>query len=433
MIARILEALAGRVTAADAVVKTDDTLSLSISPDGDTRVTASRSQVSHLRVAWQGRIGFASASGEASSELVGRAMASATSGEELDLFLPAAAPLPAVYARAPQAAAADPAVLSGLARALAERLSRNSRRVEAWAERSYGSVQVANTRSVLAGYEVTLAGVGAVVESIGAGSAPPCRVHTSATGLPTLLDVEGLVSEVDRRLDCPLLPSPATPPPSPPVCLGPRAVATFLRPLRAALTGYEALLGASPFRGRIGELVADERFSLTDDPLVAGRPGTRPVDDDGVVSRRVVLIEHGRLMACASDLLVGARAQVPSTGHAWRLPHAAPRVGLTNLRIEPGPLGREALLAGMGAGLLIEDLDWGAGANPLAGTIALRAPWSYLVEGGTVWGRLEGVTLSGNIFEALNRIVEIGADATWIGAQCLPSIVVEGLSYTYRS
>ncbi len=426
MIGRILDALAGRVTAADAVVKTDDTLTLSISPDGDTRVAGARSQISHLRVSRQGRIGFASATGDQGSELVGRAMAGAASGEELELFLPAPAPLPVVVTRAPQAAAADAATLRGLARALYERLVRTNRRVEVWAERSTGMVQVANTRSVLSGYEVTLAGVGAVVESIGAESAPPCRVYASGVSLPTLQDVELLVAEVDRRLDPPIVGS-APSLSDVPVCLAPRAVAMLLRPLRAALTGYEALLGRSPLRGCMGDLVFDEKLSLTDDPLAPGRPGSRPVDDDGVVSRRLPLIERGRLTGVASDLLVGSRAQVPSTGHAWRLPNAAPRVGLTNVRMEPGADGRDTLLAAMGRGLFIEDLEWGAGANALAGTIRLRAPWAYLVEGGTVRGRLEGVVLSGNVFEALNNIRAIGGDPTWIGAQELPTMIVEGL------
>ena len=427
MIGRILDALAGRVAAADAVVKTDDTLTLSISPEGDTRVAGSRSQLSYLRGARKGRIGFASATGDESSELVGRAMAGAASGEELELFLPAPAPLPVVVTCAPQAAAADAAVLHELARALSQRLARTYRRVEVWAERSTGTVQVANTRSVLAGYDVSLAGIGAVVESIGAESAPPCRVHCGGVALPTLGDVERLVEEVDRRLNPKVLGSAGSLSDLP-VCLAPRALATLLRPLRAALTGYEALLGRSPLRGRRGEQVFGEELSLSDDPVAPGRPGSRPVDDDGVVSRRFPLIERGRLAGLASDLMVGARAQVPSTGHAWRSPNAAPRVGLTNLRMEPGAGNRETLLAGMGRGVLIEDLEWGAGANALPGIIALRAPWAYLVEGGAVRGRLEGVVVSGNVFDALNRIVTIGGDLMWVGAQELSSAVVEGLT-----
>ena len=429
MIARVLDALAPRVSGADLVVKGDETLTLAIAPDGDSRVTSSHSRHAHLRVAREGRVGYASTESDDAGELIGRALAAASSGGEVELFLPAPAPLPEVACRSPQAAAADLATLDGLARQLLERLRRNDRRVEVWAERSAGAVQVANTRGVLAGYEMTLAGLGAVVESIGAGGAPPCRVHSVACALPGLPELERLVMDLERRLDPPLL-GPLALPPTLPVCLAPRAVATLLRPLRAALAGYEAWLGASPLRGRLGEQVFDEKLSVSDDPLAPGRPGARPLDDDGVVSRRLTLVERGRLLGFLADLEVGARAGIPSTGHSWRSPRAAPRVGFTNFCLLPGIEGRATLLTMMGRGLLIEDLQWGGGPNPLAGGLSCRAPWAYLVEGGTVRGRLEGVVLSGNVFSALARLGAIGNDATWVGAACVPTLLVEGLGTT---
>jgi PmbA protein len=81
----------------------------------------------------------------------------------------------------------------------------------------------------------------------------------------------------------------------------------------------------------------------------------------------------------------------------------------------------------MGKGVLIEELEWGRGPNPLSGTIALRAPWAYLVEGGRVRGRLEGVVLSGNVYQALRTVGAVGSDATWIGAMGLPSLLLDGM------
>ncbi|HEV8600530.1 MAG TPA: metallopeptidase TldD-related protein [Gemmatimonadales bacterium] len=432
MIGRILERLAARVSAADTVVKADDTLSLAISADGDSRATSARSRTTHLRLLHDGRVGHAWTSGEEAEELIERAFASAGSGGALELLLPAPAPLPEVVSRAPHAAAADVVTLDRLARALFERLQHSGRRVEVWAERAVGSVQVANTRGVHAGYQATLAGVGAVVESLGAGWAPPCRVRAVSVVLPELPDIERLVSEVETRLSPPLLDSVQLPA-APAVCLAPRAAATFLRPLRAALLGYEAWLGSSPLRGRLGDRLFDEKLSLTDDPLAPGRPASRPIDDDGVVSRRVPLIERGRPISFLADLEIGARAQVPSTGHAWRTPSAASRVGFTNLRITPGIESRATLLTMMGRGLLIEDLEWGGGPNPLTGTLALRAPWCYLVEGGVVRGRIDGVLLSGNVFKALAQLPALGSDATWIGALYTPSMLVEGLTVAIKA
>ena len=90
----------------------------------------------------------------------------------------------------------------------------------------------------------------------------------------------------------------------------------------------------------------------------------------------------------------------------------------------PGPENRPTLLTMMGKGILIEELEWCAGPNPISGNIALRAPWAYLVEGGTIKGRLEGVVLSGNVFDALRELGGVGNDASWIGASCLPSLLL---------
>jgi PmbA protein len=428
VIARVLEAVAGHVHAADAVVKTDDLMSLAISADGETRVTGSRSQSAHLRVMREGRVGYASESNEALiGGLVGRAMTSAASGEELELFLPAPAPMAQVATRTPQAAAAGVGELEALARALLERLMRDSRRVEVWAERSTGAVQVGNSRGLMAAYDVTLAGAGAVIESIGVGSAPPCRVTVSGAALPSLADLERLVDEVERRLAAPIAPWPGGLPRRIPVCLAPRAVATILRPLRSALTG-RSIRGTPGLRDRIGDTVFDPRLTLADDPLAEHRPGSRPLDDDGVVSRRLPLIERGTVLGVLRDLASGARAGSPSTGHGWRTPHAASRVGMTNLRMLPGMENRATLLTMMGRGVLIEDLDWGSGPNPVSGTIALRAPWAYLVEGGNVQGRLEGAMLAGNVFEALREIGGVGNDPAWIGAACVPSLLLGAMS-----
>ncbi|HEV8358361.1 MAG TPA: metallopeptidase TldD-related protein [Gemmatimonadales bacterium] len=430
MIGRILEAAAGRVSAADAAVKSDDTMTLEISADGETRLAGSCTRTGYLRVIAEGRIGSASASDDDAAGLAARAMAAAASGERLELFFPAPAPLPGVVTRSPAAAGAE--ALDGLARALLDRLARDHRRVEVWAERSEGRVEVANTRGVLAGYEVSLGGIGAVVEPLGPGAGPPCRGHLSAVALPDLPEIEALVAEIERRLAPPVVDWGGSRAAALPVCFAPRALATFLTPLRAALLGREAWLGRSPLRGRLGERLFSEGLSVSDDPLAPGRPGSRPIDDEGVPSRRVTLIERGRLTGFLSDLEVGVRANVPSTGHGWRLPAQTPRAGYTNFLVAPGTESRAALLSAMGTGLLVEDLERGAGPRPLGsgGAVGFRAPWAYLVEGGEVRGRLPGVMLTGNVIQALGRIGGFGSDATWLGSQCLPSLLVEGIGVT---
>jgi PmbA protein len=432
VIERLLHAVAGRVAAADAVTKTDATVTVSLDDEGRVTVTESRSEVSHLRITRDGRVAAASGTDLVPHVLAERALTDLPEGEQITLHFPAPAPLPGVMTRSPQAAVAGPEALLSMLRPFAGRLARTSRRVEVWAERSSGLVRVGNTRGVLAEYEASTVGVGAVIESIGTGAAPPCRLHVAGATMPSLVEIEGLVAEADRRLDPPPVESHGVPARMP-VCFAPRALAVLLLPLRAALLGREALLGGSPIRGRNrGEPLFDARFSLVDDALVPARPGSRPIDDDGVVSRRVDLVREGRLAAMAADLRIGALAGVPSTGNGWRPPFGPPRVGFTNLLVRAGEADRSALLAPLSPGLLVEDLDWGPGPNPLTGAILARAPWAYLVEQGEVRGRVEGVSLTGNVFDLLTRVVAVGSDATWVGSWCAPSMVFEGVGVVGR-
>jgi PmbA protein len=431
VIERLLHAVAGRVAAADAVTKTDATVTVSLDDEGRVTVTESRSEVSHLRLVRDGRVASASGTDLAPHLLAERALADLPEGEPIALHFPAPSPLPGVMTRSPHAAAARADALLSMLRPFAGRLARTNRRVEVWAERSSGLIRVGNTRGVLAEYEASTVGVGAVIESIGAGAAPPCRLHVAGATMPSMVEIEGLVAETDRRLD-PLPLQSHRLPARLPVCFAPRALAVLLLPLRAALLGREALLGRSPLRGRRGERLFDARFSLVDDALIPARPGSRPIDDDGVVSRRVDLVREGRLEAVAADLRIGALAGVPSTGNGWRPACGPPRVGFTNLLVRAGEADRSALLASLSPGLLVEDLEWGAGPNPLSGAIAARAPWAYLVEQGEVRGRVEGLSLTGNVFDLLTRVVAIGSDATWVGSWCAPSMVFEGVGVVVR-
>jgi predicted Zn-dependent protease len=85
------------------------------------------------------------------------------------------------------------------------------------------------------------------------------------------------------------------------------------------------------------------------------------------------------------------------------------------------------LFRALGTGLLVADLAWGPAPNPEPGAFRAHAPWCFLVENGAVVGRLPRAILAGNVFDLLRRVVAIGADADWIGAAAVPSVIVDGV------
>jgi len=425
MIGTLLAELAPRVSQADGVRTTDQTISVAVDDGGEVSVYSDESDAVHLRVVENGRVGWAGGLTVGAERVIRAAFESARAGDPAELWLPAPAPTPSVTTRSPAAATLGVADLFELARALTDRLARRERRVDAWAERSAGRVEVANTRGVMVAYEVSVVGVGASVLA-STGPEVPCRVHLAQVGVPAVAAIEGLVAEVERRL-APERTEGDIWSPSARVWFEPRAVATLLAPLLARLAGERWLTGRHRFPA------LDRRVSLRDDSLAPGRPGSRPIDKDDVPTRCLTLIEGGQPVAGILDLVAASRNRVPPTGHGWRRGFSPPRTGFSNPGLAPGDASRSDLAAAVGEGLVVSDLRFGPSPNPETGAFRIRAPWTYAIGGGEIQGRVEGAELSGNVFELLgSRVVAVGADPTWVGSVLVPSLVLDGVGVRLR-
>ena len=419
MIGALVERLPRHVTAADFVAKTDDTSTAVADAMGDVSLSHASSAGLHARLIRHGRVGWAGGDADSADEVLARALASAATGPALDLMLPAPSPLSEAADSTRVERAASPELVA-LARGLRDRLARPGRRVEVWAERSVGTVRVANTRGVMAEYRAGLAGVGAVVGGAGTPAGAPLRVDVTGVHLPGQGSLDELARMVDRWTGIPTLEECESGPVR--ALLQPEAVRTVFGPVLLALAGepWCERGGSEPF-------TLDQRLTLWDDPLVPGRPGSRPICDDGVPTRPMELVRRGRPVRGILDLATAARYGRPATGHGVRPALGAPRPGYSNLRLAPGGADAAALLRTLGTGVLVLDLPWGPAPNRAAGSFRARCPWLFAVRQGEIVGRVEGAVVAGNSFELLRNVCAVGADAEWRGAWCLPPLVVDGL------
>ena len=99
--------------------------------------------------------------------------------------------------------------------------------------------------------------------------------------------------------------------------------------------------------------------------------------------------------------------------------------------LEPGRETREALLARMGDGLLVTDLEGlHAGLDPVSGDFSLKAS-GRRIERGADAGAVSQITVAGNFFTLLKQIEAVGDDLKFglPGAACFgaPSVLVQGL------
>jgi PmbA protein len=431
MITRLLDAARARVQMADVVAKTDETLTVRLR-DGEVIAAHTSEQAGHnLRVVVDGRIGVAGSTELEPEALFEAAMSSAAAGDAAPLLLPSPSPLPRVHTHVPRAAAANAAELAQLGGLLTQRLRHADRSVTVHVERSVGSVQVGNTRGVDTEYQVTL--VALDIDVVGPSQDDSVHVvaHLAGADLPDDATIEALVADFEQRLGwaSASAPAPAT---TAPVLLLPEAVRALLGPVQQALVGKAFLLGTSPLADSLGERVLHPSLFLTDDPLRDGKAGSRPVDDEGVPSFRAPLIEGGVIRRCIYDLETGALAGRPSTGHGRRSTFGKAQPAFSNLVLHAGEHDLASLLAKMGDGLLVDAVAGGTGGSSRSGTFTHPVVLGYRVQGGEVTGRVEGVVIAGNVFDALGAIEGIGRDARWIGSSLLPPLLLDGLTVAPR-
>ena len=218
-----------------------------------------------------------------------------------------------------------------------------------------------------------------------------------------------------------------------PVVLMPTAVrGLLLSPLLSGLSGKSVLHGTSPLIGRLGERIVDERFSLTDDPTLAGATGARPADDECVASRRLPLIASGVASAFFYDLQTAGQSGTASTGAGERGLGSLPGPSTSVLLVDEGDTALDDMIAGMNEALVIEHLLGAGQNNVLGGDFSANVLLGYKVEHGKIAGRVMNTMVSGNVYRALSEVLALGSEGRWMGSLFAPAIAVDGVSVSSK-
>jgi TldD protein len=166
----------------------------------------------------------------------------------------------------------------------------------------------------------------------------------------------------------------------------------------------------SAFAGRMGQKVASELVTVIDDGTIANRRGSLNVDDEGVPTRRNVLIENGVLVGYMQDRLNARLMGLEPTGNGRRESYAhQPMPRMTNTFMLAGQDDPAEILRSVPRGLYA--VNFGGGQVDItSGKFVFSASEAYLIEDGKVTRPVKGATLIGNGPDALTRVSRVGND-----------------------
>ena len=438
MVERVLEAVLRQrgVTKADAMFRDTDRIELKFEAGRLKECVRGQEAGINLRIIQDGRVGLAGTTDltgqDTAPDLIARARASAEQGERCDLALPSRQPAPEVRTFVAAAAAIGIDALAALGRLVVEQLQRHGWQVNASVERTVEATRIISSAGQDISYRATGVSVSADVTRVAGDDVLMAYDHAAEAGIPPDAELDRVVRSIVTRIE---RAERVVPPPEGrlPVLFTPQGSEALFQPLRQALSGKTVLQGVSPLGGRLGETMFDAELSLTDEPLLDGRLGSRPADDEGVPSRRLPLVEHGALRAFVYDLETAARAGTASTGHGRRTVFGKPSIAFSNLVVAAGAADEAALLAAVGDGLVVDELIGVGQGNVISGAFSHPVALAYRVEQGEITGRVKAAAVAGNSYDLLRRIRLIGQDARWIGGtRHVPPIVLEGVSVAGR-
>ncbi|MBM4354643.1 MAG: TldD/PmbA family protein, partial [Deltaproteobacteria bacterium] len=203
-----------------------------------------------------------------------------------------------------------------------------------------------------------------------------------------------------------------------PVLFSPETAMGLLTHLFECISGDRVYKGASYLAGKEGEAVASDLVTVHDDPLRARGLSSAPFDNEGVATSTRTFVDKGVLKLYPCDTFAARRLKRKSTGHSA----GGGAIRSYNLYVANGTETRDALLAKIGTGLLVNSFV-GFSFNHATGDFS-RGIRGFWLEGGKPVRPVQEITVSGNLGNMLKDVVAVGNDLEFRYGTDSPSLLV---------
>jgi PmbA protein len=209
------------------------------------------------------------------------------------------------------------------------------------------------------------------------------------------------------------------------VLFDPRSAGSLVSHLASAVNGASVARKTSFLRDKMGAKLFADGIRIVDDPLRRRGLRSHPFDGEGVVCKKLALIEDGVLRSWLLDSATARELGLVTTGNAQRSGSSATSPGSSNLYMEPGRLSPEQLIADIADGFYVTDLI-GVGANMITGDYSRGASGFWIENGKRVYPVSE-VTIAGHLTDMFRTLIPANDLSFRYGINA-PTLRVEGLT-----
>ena len=210
--------------------------------------------------------------------------------------------------------------------------------------------------------------------------------------------------------------------------LSPDVVATFMGAYISSACAEDVQKNSSLFVGKLNQKVASRKVTIEDKPLQRSI-FAKTFDDEGVATQNLHIIKNGVLQNYLYNMTTAAKEGIESNGHG--VTGGGSKVGTTTwyLEMKPGKKSQEELFKEVGNGVYITDVQGvHAGLNARSGNFSLQSS-GFMIENGKVTHGLDIITVSGNLVDLFNSIIEVGSDSKeFVSSKKCPSVIIKKIA-----
>ncbi len=213
------------------------------------------------------------------------------------------------------------------------------------------------------------------------------------------------------------------------VVLAPKATTEIIvQSIEYSVLASAVQKGTSRFADKLGDSVASELITVTDDSRLENGFSTLSFDREGLPPSVLPLLENGVLRNFLYDSYTARREGRASTGHAGGGASSVPSVSATNVVMAGGTVSVDEMIAGTDRGVLVTRFS--GNTDPASGDFSGVVKGGYMIRSGKLAEPLTGTLIAGNIFDLLPNVSAVSRETERLFNVVAPHVRLDDVSVT---